>query len=254
VVVPQSKPLSLGEILGCMAPRMPADHIIIYLSDSRYSTWRRPWSPIRCCQAYKYDPYVPVHQEMRANRKKAIYQSRPAKKFVLILGTLGHQGSIKVMEYLEKRIKYHKRDAVTILLSEIFPPKLGAVQRRGPFRPDRVPSPFHWLGHGVLLTSFTPMDFYVTKSLGAWTPNYKPDEQACENALFNGCCGKCDKKEKGESAGQGQFEIEVDPILWIAFYHTERKTVTKWQGFVRDLVEGRDTGKNWCREFQIWNF
>ena len=41
-----------------------------------------------------------------------------------------------------------------------------------------------------------PMDFYATKSLGEWTPNYKPEERDCENPL-GGCCGKCDK-EKAE--------------------------------------------------------
>jgi 2-(3-amino-3-carboxypropyl)histidine synthase len=130
VVVPQSKPLSPGDILGCTAPRMPADHIIIYLGDGRFHL-EAAMIANPLLQAYKYDPYEKKitqefygHREMRANRKKAIDQCRPARKFGLILGTLGHQGSNKVMEHLEKRIKYHKSDAATILLSEIFPSKL----------------------------------------------------------------------------------------------------------------------------------
>jgi len=43
------------------------------------------------------------------------------------------------------------------------------------------------------------MDFYASKSLGKWTPNHKPEDGACENAAFNGCCGKCDKSNLNKS-------------------------------------------------------
>jgi 2-(3-amino-3-carboxypropyl)histidine synthase len=39
-----------------------------------------------------------------------------------------------------------------------------------------------------------PMDYYSNKSLGQWTPNHKPDDVLCENALAGGCCGTCDNK------------------------------------------------------------
>jgi 2-(3-amino-3-carboxypropyl)histidine synthase len=254
VVVPQSKPLSPGEILGCTAPRMPADHIIIYLGDGRFHL-EAAMIANPLLQAYKYDPYEKKitqefygHREMRANRKKAIDQSRPAKKFGLILGTLGHQGSNKVMEHLEKRIKYHKRDAVTILLSEIFPSKLELFSDVDAF--VQIACPRLSIDWGTafckpLLTPYElsvalgdapwkldsnvgseaalqveafpndcyPMDFYATKSLGAWTPNHKPDEQACENALFNGCCGKCDKKEKENEQAKANLKVETVDLV-----------------------------------------
>lgn len=82
-------------------------------------------------EAYKYDPYDKKftqefydHEAMRKNRKIAIDKARRAKRFGLILGTLGRQGSTKVLEYLQKRLKMHGRESSLILLSEIFPSKL----------------------------------------------------------------------------------------------------------------------------------
>lgn len=54
---------------------------------------------------YRYDPYSKVftreyydHDAMRALRKEAIEKARLAQKWGLILGTLGRQGSPKVLE------------------------------------------------------------------------------------------------------------------------------------------------------------
>jgi 2-(3-amino-3-carboxypropyl)histidine synthase len=250
VIVPQSKPLSPGEILGCTAPRMPADHIIIYLGDGRFHL-EAAMIANPLLEAYKYDPYEKKitqeyydHREMRVNRKKAIDQSRDAKKFGLILGTLGRQGSNKVMQHLEKRLKFHKRDSVTILLSEIFPTKIELFRDVDAF--VQIACPRLSIDWGTafskpLLTPYElsvalgdapwkleeavddmgsrkieatpndsyPMDFYATKSLGQWTPNHKPDDQACENAIFNGCCGKCDKKDKENEKSNGNDVAKI---------------------------------------------
>lgn len=52
-----------------------------------------------------YDPYSKVltrehydHQQMQANRQEAIATARTAKSWGLILGTLGRQGSPKILE------------------------------------------------------------------------------------------------------------------------------------------------------------
>ena len=53
----------------------------------------------------RYDPYNKEftrehydHDEMRKVRKQAVDQASKAKKFGLIMGTLGRQGSPKVLE------------------------------------------------------------------------------------------------------------------------------------------------------------
>jgi len=130
VDVPQSKPLSPGEILGCTAPKLAPNSTLIYLGDGRFHL-EAAMIANPTVKAYKYDPYDKKfteedydHKAMRSNRKKAIDASTEAKKFGLILGTLGRQGSLKVMQYIEKRLQYYNKQSVIILLSEIFPNKL----------------------------------------------------------------------------------------------------------------------------------
>ncbi|KAG1222971.1 hypothetical protein G6F68_020482 [Rhizopus microsporus] len=61
---------------------------------------------------------------MHSLRKHAISTSRAAKKYGLILGTLGRQGKPQILEYLEQLIKEQGKDSVSVLLSEISPGKL----------------------------------------------------------------------------------------------------------------------------------
>ncbi|XP_033279153.2 2-(3-amino-3-carboxypropyl)histidine synthase subunit 1 isoform X3 [Orcinus orca] len=135
VSVPQCKPLSPGEILGCTSPRLPKEvEAVVYLGDGRFHLESvmiaNPDVP-----AYRffsrYDPYSKVLsreqydcQRMQANRQEAIAAARSAKSWGLILGTLGRQGSPKILEHLESRLRALGLPFVRLLLSEIFPSKL----------------------------------------------------------------------------------------------------------------------------------
>lgn len=139
VNIPQSKPLSPGEILGCTAPVIPKDHIVLYLGDGRFHL-EAAMIANPGVEAFKYDPYDKKftqeyydHKHMRTNRKEAIDRARSAKRFGLILGTLGRQGAPKVMQHLEKRLKTLNKEVVLILLSEIFPKKLELFQNLDAF-------------------------------------------------------------------------------------------------------------------------
>jgi 2-(3-amino-3-carboxypropyl)histidine synthase len=105
ILVPQAKPLSPGELLGCTAPKLPTDvDYLLYLGDGRFHLESimiaNPSVP-----AYRYDPYSKVftseeydHQAMQNQRRHAIQVAKIAKSFGLILGTLGRQGSPKVLQ------------------------------------------------------------------------------------------------------------------------------------------------------------
>nr|NVI70948.1 putative diphthamide biosynthesis protein 1 [Cucujiformia] len=130
VTLPQSKPLSAGEILGCTAPKLRCTDVIIYLGDGRFHLEAIMISNPKA-QAYKYDPYEKSftreyydNDKMTSIRKKCIDQSINSGKFGVIMGTLGRQGNRKVVEHLRQRLKESDRKAVIILLSEIFPKKL----------------------------------------------------------------------------------------------------------------------------------
>lgn len=218
VTVPQCKPLSPGEILGCTAPKVTSD-VIVYLGDGRFHLEAimiaNPNTP-----AYKYDPYDKKftkeeyeHSLMRENRQKQVQTATNAGSFGLILGTLGRQGSTKVLSNLEKQVKKGDRKFVKILLSEIFPMKLALFELDafvqvacprlsidwGMAFPKPLLTPYEF---SVAMSNSKwlkddgtyPMDFYSNDSLGPWTPNYKPvfcsgTDKQCDN-----CCEGKGKK------------------------------------------------------------
>jgi 2-(3-amino-3-carboxypropyl)histidine synthase len=137
IIIPQAKPLSPGEVLGCTSPKLnPADfEAIVYLGDGRFHLESmmisNPTMP-----AYRYDPYSKVFSiekydidQMHSIRKQAIDESRNATNFGVILGTLGRQGNPAILARLEERLDALGKDYATILLSEISPVKLARLSR-----------------------------------------------------------------------------------------------------------------------------
>ncbi|KAJ3299949.1 Diphthamide biosynthesis protein 1 [Kappamyces sp. JEL0829] len=199
--VPQSRPLSKGEILGCTAPKLTDQDLFIYLGDGRFHLEAvmiaNPGLP-----SYRYDPYSKKftrelynHEEMHSLRTQAIRQGQSARKVGLILGTLGRQGSPKVMQYLEQQLQERRIPFVRVLLSEILPNKLALfddvdlwIQIACP----RLSIDWGYAYPKPLLTPYEaavlfekvpkwdeagqdgvyPMDFYAKDSLGEWTPNH----------------------------------------------------------------------------------
>lgn len=150
VVVPQAKPLSPGEILGCTSPKLAQDSFdaLLYLGDGRFHLESimisNPDVP-----AYRYDPYGKslTHEryhtsKMHEMRKQAIHRAsmiQPSQlseaseagkdgkslpKVGIILGTLGRQGSPNVLASIESTLKSRNIPYFVTLLSEIFPHKL----------------------------------------------------------------------------------------------------------------------------------
>ncbi|KAJ3272906.1 Diphthamide biosynthesis protein 1 [Terramyces sp. JEL0728] len=195
VVVPQSRPLSKGEILGCTAPKIEAD-VLVYLGDGRFHLEAIMIANPNI-EAFRYDPYSKKytrerydHQEMYDIRSHAIEQAKKAKKIGLIQGTLGRQGSPKVMRYLESVLVEKGIGFVNILLSEIMPDKLAKFKDIDCFIQTSCPRLSIDWGYAFdkpLLTPYEaavlfektekwtvyPMDYYAQKSLGPWTPNHK---------------------------------------------------------------------------------
>ncbi|KAF5287269.1 hypothetical protein FQR65_LT02142 [Abscondita terminalis] len=211
VKIPQFKPLSPGEILGCTAPTIECVDAIIYLGDGRFHLEAAMIANPNI-KAFRYDPYSKKltreyyeHQEMLEMRSKAIADAKNATKFGIIMGTLGRQGSTKVVERMQKRLRECKKQSVIILLSEIFPAKLSLFDDVDAFVQIACPrlsidwgrsfskpllTPYEMsvvLGDANWVTNSYPMDFYANNSLGPWTPNHKP----CDKELNKKCCGKC---------------------------------------------------------------
>uniref|UniRef100_H2Z3Y6 2-(3-amino-3-carboxypropyl)histidine synthase subunit 1 n=1 Tax=Ciona savignyi TaxID=51511 RepID=H2Z3Y6_CIOSA len=196
ILIPQSKPLSPGEVLGCTSgnvSNMNAD-ALVYLGDGRFHLESimisNPDLP-----AYAYNPYDKKftresydHHTMLRTRKSEIDRAAKAQKWGLIMGTLGRQGSIKVVNYLQESIQSAGKSVVTVLLSEIFPSKLQQMSTIDAW--VQVACPRLSIDWGTafvqpLLNPYEasvalnkaeyrkiyPMDFYDNDSLGPWTPN-----------------------------------------------------------------------------------
>lgn len=210
---PQFKPLSPGEILGCTAPVLKCCNAIIYVGDGRFHLEAAMIANPKL-DAYRYDPYDKKftkqnydHALMEKNRKTSISKAQDAQSFGIIMGTLGRQGSTKVIEHLKKRLDKCDKKSIVILLSEIFPKKLDLFTNLEAF--VQVACPRLSIDWGLAFskpfitpyemaialkdqqwhneTGSYPMDFYANGSLGPWTPNYKPELDKIENK----CCGKC---------------------------------------------------------------
>ncbi|XP_074045299.1 2-(3-amino-3-carboxypropyl)histidine synthase subunit 1 [Macrotis lagotis] len=196
VCVPQCKPLSPGEILGCTSPRLSEDvQAVVYLGDGRFHL-ESIMIANPGISAYRYDPYSKVmsrehygHEQMQAARQDAISAARFARTWGLILGTLGRQGSPKILEHLESRLLHLGHPFFRLLLSEIFPSKLGLFPQVDVW--VQVACPRLSIDWGAafprpLLTPYEaavalrdvpwqrpyPMDFYAGSSLGPWTVNH----------------------------------------------------------------------------------
>ncbi len=138
IVVPQIAPLSRGEILGCTSPNLSTYtdqkvDLILYLGDGRFHLEsimiHNPDIP-----AYRYDPYSRKltretygHDEMQDLRRTAIRTAKSAKKWGLILGSLGRQGNPHTLTLIERKLAQRGIPFVNLLLSEIFPDKLGLM-------------------------------------------------------------------------------------------------------------------------------
>lgn len=135
VLIPQIMPLSKGEILGCTSPQLSDKEvdILLYLGDGRFhlesAMIHNPSIP-----AYRYDPYSRVlsretydHEEMQTLRRDAINTAKSAKKWGIILGSLGRQGNPNTMTMIENYLNERGIPFVNLLLSEIFPGKLASM-------------------------------------------------------------------------------------------------------------------------------
>lgn len=144
IIVPQIAPLSKGEILGCTSPRLLREKdvgsvdgqvpdMLLYLGDGRFhlesAMIHNPHLP-----AYRYDPYsrrltheTYDHDELYNLRSQAISTAKKARKWGLILGSLGRQGNPHTLKLIEQRLAEKGIPCINLLLSEIFPGKLALM-------------------------------------------------------------------------------------------------------------------------------
>jgi 2-(3-amino-3-carboxypropyl)histidine synthase len=112
--IPQAKPLSPGEVLGCTSPALARnddiennnkneskESIVLFVADGRFHLEATMIANPHIPHFYRYDPYSKTlteesyqHQKMKSIRYKAIQEASNSSVniFGIILGTLGRQG------------------------------------------------------------------------------------------------------------------------------------------------------------------
>eukprot|EP00931_Biecheleriopsis_adriatica_P078360 TRINITY_DN51814_c0_g1_i1.p1 TRINITY_DN51814_c0_g1~~TRINITY_DN51814_c0_g1_i1.p1 ORF type:complete len:501 (-),score=93.38 TRINITY_DN51814_c0_g1_i1:43-1506(-) len=133
--VPQVKPLSTGETLGCTSPHVGDVDAVIFVCDGRFHLESAMiQNPHVRGNFFRYDPACLTltregfaHDELHASRRAAISAAKGAKLVGLILGTLGRQGSVGVLEEVKRVLEKQGTPYLTILLSEISPERLALM-------------------------------------------------------------------------------------------------------------------------------
>uniref|UniRef100_A0A7S2HTH3 2-(3-amino-3-carboxypropyl)histidine synthase subunit 1 n=1 Tax=Octactis speculum TaxID=3111310 RepID=A0A7S2HTH3_9STRA len=142
VEFPQAKPLSAGETLGCTSPRLdyPVEpstsggsggrSVLLFVADGRFHLESAMIHNPEL-EAYRYDPYgKAITRErydtprMMALRYGHIQRAQHAKRWGVVLGTLGRQGNPAIVKHVRTLLTRHGRRHVVVLLSEVFPAKL----------------------------------------------------------------------------------------------------------------------------------
>lgn len=192
LVIPQAKPLSPGEVLGCTSPSLSTTSgtgcappsAIIFVADGRFHLEsimiRNPTIP-----AFRYDPYGKRmtregydHGAMEEARRGAIARAAAALEvgnglpWGCVLGTLGRQGNPGVLDRvtgaLEKRGVAH----FTVLLAELSPEKLKAFGPVGAWVQVACPRLSIDWGAGVEeevgAPLLTPFEAHVALGLTTW--------------------------------------------------------------------------------------
>ncbi|KAH8605379.1 putative diphthamide synthesis protein [Trypanosoma vivax] len=136
VIVPQNKPLSRGELLGCTSPLVDPTSVdvVLYVGDGRFHL-ESFLIAHPTLNALQYDPYKKVMtresyntSEMRALRHEAVQHGKKANSFALIMGTLGRQGNPNLVDRIIKMAEYNGKTINLFLMSEIFPQKLATIR------------------------------------------------------------------------------------------------------------------------------
>ena len=148
--IPQAKPLSPGEVLGCTAPAglglsidsnggseakidsSQSKHVMLFIADGRFHL-EAAMIANPTLRALRYDPYSKLltdekyeTEKMKSIRQNAIHRATEPtmKTFGIILGTLGRQGNPAILGHVRSLLKKHNKRCFVLLLSEIFPKKL----------------------------------------------------------------------------------------------------------------------------------
>jgi len=190
VHIPQAKPLSPGETLGCTSPKLPDVDALVFVCDGRFHLEAVLISHPGL-KAYKYDPYNKNftieeydHPQMHQLRLQAIEVARQAKRFGIVLGTLGRQGAPHLLTRLEGLLKDRGLPYTIILLSEVFPTKLELMSEVDAWIQIACPRLSIDWGYAFKKPLLSPYEAEVALQSTAWRQVYPMDFYSSEGGTW----------------------------------------------------------------------
>ena len=194
VIVPQSRPLSKGEVLGCTSPKLDLNCTVIFVSDGRFHL-ESVMINNPSLEFYRYDPFTQAithehyeFEKMKFIRQKAMSIAKKATKWGIIQGTLGRQGNPHVVNALRSKCNENGIETELFMMSEINLEKLkncnidAFIQISCPrlsvdwAHESDIPLLNSYEAYKVLNDEMEiqeyPMDFYSHNSDGPWSIGY----------------------------------------------------------------------------------
>jgi 2-(3-amino-3-carboxypropyl)histidine synthase len=204
VELPQCRPLSAGEVLGCTSPSLAGFDACVFVADGRFHPEAvmiaNPDVPL-----YRYDPYAKSltreryqHARMHRLRSAAIDAARHATCWGLVLGTLGRQGSPEVLHHLQRLLERRGCSHVTVLLSEVFPAKLAAFEHVEAWVQVCCPRLSIDWGHAFGAPLLAPYEAEVALGSRAWEPVYPMDNYAKAGGSYSNYAPEADRQATQE--------------------------------------------------------
>lgn len=122
--IPQAKPRTTGELLGCTSPNIK-ERIVVSVSDGRFhleaAMIQNPGH-----EFFRFDPYLnKIFKEefdicgMKTRRLESILKARSSNYIGLIMGTLGRQGSVHILGKLKDLCKESGKKFSVFLMSDV---------------------------------------------------------------------------------------------------------------------------------------
>lgn len=155
-------------------------------------------------KAYRFDPFLGVlvleeydHVGMKQARKEAVLAARKAKSWGVVLGTLGRQGSVKVLDRVVEHLEEKGLEHTVVLMSELSPTRMelfgDSVDAWVQIACPRLS--IDW-GEGFKKPVLTTFEFDV--ALGYVPGWWEKGTRECGGGSGSGCCsgsgtcGDCD--------------------------------------------------------------
>jgi len=187
LIVPQEKPRSSGEVLGCTAPPtllqgIANDPVVIFLCDGRFHMEAAMIANPQL-KFYQYNPYTKLftieeyaHKKMLETRRQEIEKFTNIKRVGIILGILGRQGSTHILEKIETSLKEVNIPYIILLVSEIFDSQLTLFQDEVDIW-VQIACPRISIDWGTFFTKplITPYEFFVAMKKTEWKEVYPMD-------------------------------------------------------------------------------